>query len=777
MKSTPINSRGAGLMRKAGPEPGAAAIISRGIGTTIGSLAGFVMALRWSMIVVGVCGWLAAAAALAQGPEREPAARPEGRRFALLVGCTKYSALGPRYALQGPANDVALFERLLRDRFRFAETDIVRLVHTNPEAGQPRRANIVREMDRLVQEARAGDEVLILLSGHGSQQPDQTMAKDGVEGDEEDGLDEVFLPEDVKQPVQEAPTKRVPGIADDQLEAWLTALREHGAFVFFVVDTCHSGTMSRAADDDAASTTFRFVPREELATAEELAAAAAGASAKPQAKDDVAVKFGAAAGASRGGLAALYAVPPQALEQEHAMPPPSAGASEPRYGRLSYALNQVLLQAPAPLTYRELAQQITWQYRRWNWFPRPVLEASSLDREVLDKREWRDRSALLLTRTDDGVLQLNQGLAHGITIGSVMRVEPGVKVEPVGHVRVVGAGPMSATVEPTAFGNAPLFAAEKLVVPSRCEVVEVDYGRLQLSVRVLPLDAKLHASMVDRVQTLIAESAARKDSVVRPAAVGEAADVALLVGEKSVALRWRGEVADGATKDSAKAELFGPYPIDDERRPALLRDLRQIALVRNMYRLADAPEQNKPPSGKQPFGLKIDVERAAAGGGDWKTVDDVADARFADGDLLRIRLRNVGLASLDATVLYVDSRLGVRSHYPTLRAAQAGTYNTLAPRSSHEVTIKINDGTTGPEDVLVLAVLHEPPVSAHFAFLEQPGLTRADLRSLRGGARSPLDELLGASLGGGRGASRVDGPTTFAIRRIPLEVVPPQAKK
>lgn len=735
------------------------------------------------IVVVLACGALAAAESRAQMPSTAAApaagAPVEGRRFALLVGCTKYSALGPKYTLEGPANDVALFERLLRDRFRFAAADITRLVHANPMESRPTYANITRELDRLVAAVRRDDEVFILLSGHGSQQPDQRLAKDGVGGDEDDGLDEVFLPEDVREPLAKrsdadpaAPIARTPGLTDDQLEAWLAALVDRGARVFFVVDACHSGTMSRAGNDEEG--TFRFVPPEELATPEELSAAKGAAvaaglrqtTAKSQAKDDLDPRGDAAKITQRGTLSSFYAVPPHALEREQPMPPVGGSQTDPRYGRLCYAVNQVLQQTPTSLTYRELAQHVSRQYRNWSWFPQPVFEASALDREVLGSRDWPERASLRVTRTDDGALELDQGLAHGLTIGSVVRT---VEAPPPTHLRITKATPLAARVEPIELGDTPPVAAEKLVVPSRCEIVEIDRGRMQLAVGVAPLHVKQAdspaTSQLAAVRKLIDEIAERKDSVVRAVEGDETPDVTLLIGRESVALRRRGDV-------DAESKLFGPYPTDKRLRALLVRDLRQIALVTNLFRLAEIQEPKNPLRAKSPFGLAVDVERLPVGAEKWSPLDFTAP-RFVAGDTMRIRIRNIGTAPLDATVLYVDSHLSITSHYPTLRAARAGTYNTLEPRGAREVGIKINDSTVGREDVLVFAVLHQAPISAHFAFLEQPGLTRADLRTLRGDVRSPLDDLLAASLGGTRAATRADAPPTFAIRRIPLEVVGP----
>src|SRR5580704_11445950 len=104
------------------------------------------------------------------------ASAPKRAGYALLVGCTKYDHR-PRIApLIGPANDVELLRHVLQDSYGFDGKNIVTLSEAAAlEKGKdyrPVRKNIVRAMRELGEKAKVGDEVVILLSGHGSQQPD-----------------------------------------------------------------------------------------------------------------------------------------------------------------------------------------------------------------------------------------------------------------------------------------------------------------------------------------------------------------------------------------------------------------------------------------------------------------------------------------------------------------------------------------------------------------------------------------------------------------------------
>ncbi|MDA7922098.1 hypothetical protein N9B73_10105 [Verrucomicrobiales bacterium] len=59
-----------------------------------------------------------------------------------------------------------------------------------------------------------------------------------------DGLDELFLPADTTE--WNPATKTIEGaIIDDEIKEWVDEIRETGAFVWIVFDSCHSGTMTR----------------------------------------------------------------------------------------------------------------------------------------------------------------------------------------------------------------------------------------------------------------------------------------------------------------------------------------------------------------------------------------------------------------------------------------------------------------------------------------------------------------------------------------------------
>jgi hypothetical protein len=144
---------------------------------------------------------------------------------ALLIGINYY---GSKLELSGCINDVDNMQSYLVQEQGFVETDIVRLTDA-PESDkrhQPTRSNILRWVDWLVQNLKAGDSVFFQYSGHGSQVRDTS-------GDESDGRDETLVPSDYLKNGQ---------IIDDELRSRLAERIPQGASLCAVIDACHSGS-------------------------------------------------------------------------------------------------------------------------------------------------------------------------------------------------------------------------------------------------------------------------------------------------------------------------------------------------------------------------------------------------------------------------------------------------------------------------------------------------------------------------------------------------------
>src|SRR5262249_55935177 len=128
-----------------------------------------------------------------QGKPLPPA--PGGyNKYALLVGCSYYDHLPEHLHLWGPEHDVPMLANLLTKTFGFPEDNVRSLVGWPvDEKARPTRRNIEEAFQALIAKAGAGCQVVIYLSGHGTQVPipkEQTDVND-PRNPEPDGLDEV----------------------------------------------------------------------------------------------------------------------------------------------------------------------------------------------------------------------------------------------------------------------------------------------------------------------------------------------------------------------------------------------------------------------------------------------------------------------------------------------------------------------------------------------------------------------------------------------------------
>ena len=131
----------------------------------------------------------------------------------------------------------------LNGNFGYAREDMVLLTddQQNPMS-QPTKQNILRAMHWLVKDAQPNDSLffhysgtitqtatsvpILILTGHGGQTPD-------LDGDEEDGYDEVIYPVDFRN---------VGHIVDDEMHRIMVQSLRPGVRLTAIFDSCHSGS-------------------------------------------------------------------------------------------------------------------------------------------------------------------------------------------------------------------------------------------------------------------------------------------------------------------------------------------------------------------------------------------------------------------------------------------------------------------------------------------------------------------------------------------------------
>lgn len=150
----------------------------------------------------------------------------EGRKKALLVGINYF---GTSSELRGCINDVRKMKKALIGLYGFSDDPAAVVCLTDDATDsrfRPSRKNIIYGMKWLIKDAQPGDIFFFHYSGHGTQVPN-------TDGTEDDGMDEVILPEDFKENGV---------IKDDEIHACLVEPLPANCRLTAVMDCCHSGT-------------------------------------------------------------------------------------------------------------------------------------------------------------------------------------------------------------------------------------------------------------------------------------------------------------------------------------------------------------------------------------------------------------------------------------------------------------------------------------------------------------------------------------------------------
>jgi hypothetical protein len=678
-----------------------------------------------------------------------------GKKYALLVGCTYYEILPENLQLWGPGNDIPLMARLLTEEFGFDRTNVKQLVGWPKDPkGRPTYTNIAAGMEDLIRKADADTQVVIQFSGHGTQFPipkSQTDPND-PRNPEPDGFDEVFLPSDVKGWTEDSHEN---ALIDDQIGQWLDQLRDKGANVWIIFDCCHSGSMTRDTNQ---------VERQRVVKPQSLHVTdAAIAEARAKAEKAAERNRGSTQETSplalkpkpggKGSLVAFYAT--QSFEEAPELPRPEGASQVPEnyYGMLTYTLAEALRQRQSPITYRDLEQIIASRYRaeRKSRPPTPFAEGD-LDREVLGVTVWPKPTDLLLGRDNDK-LQVAAGELHGLTPDSILEVHPPAgdahkETEVLGYVKVTHLTPLTADVRPCAYTRdqkeTPEVGAGKLPDRARCRVVEQAFGDMRVKLAVAsdqqanPLKAAL--SLLDqRVAALVDTSVdeAKADWVLRTADVEKTRKAVLWQGEGRKLLDSQREREDAETARVAGQPVprlaFGGYSADDPKQLAadLNRDLQKIYKWQNVWRIAGTLGDSG--ARGNDYGLKLEVIKLE---GD-KEAGPLRENVVDPGQRVEIRLKNEGNDDLFVTLLYLDANFGIQTVFSeAIERKQAATEKGTITRDA-----------VGAEGLVVFAV----PLSAgnktkpDFSFLKQAPLGRVDDKIKGTPPRTPFGRLMAAA--------------------------------
>ena len=179
-------------------------------------------------------------------PLGEAVATDGYRRLALIVGVGEYKS--DRVPdLPGPAGDARRMYELLtgKNGYGFPKANVCMLLDEEATTAGFKQ----RFAQALIDRARANDVAVFYYAGHGSQTKDTNR-------DEPDEMDETFLLHDARS--DDASGKRHGDVTDDEMYGLLQRLHAKTSHVTVVLDSCNSGSATRAAD--AGTMVARFVP-------------------------------------------------------------------------------------------------------------------------------------------------------------------------------------------------------------------------------------------------------------------------------------------------------------------------------------------------------------------------------------------------------------------------------------------------------------------------------------------------------------------------------------
>ncbi|WP_238365068.1 caspase family protein [Mesobacterium pallidum] len=362
--------------------------------------------------------------------------------YALLVGASTYDNLEERFWLKGPANDVDLVATYLTTTSPVPfDAGNVMLLADGLEGGtKPTLAAIRAGFAAITAQLQPGDFVYLHFSGHGTQGPALDPST------EIDGLDEMFLPVDIG-PWNDTVGTVENALIDDEIGTLITAMRDTGATVWAVFDSCHSGTVTRAAPSGEEEVRMRKLDPSALGVPEAaMDAVQTRALPDPRARPQSPAGEALAADAP-GGFIAFYAAQTNETTPEKRLPKGQPGRRA--QGVFTYTIFETLAQNPG-VTYRQLGQEVLRRYAVQNLALSTPMFEGDLD-AVVFSGEAGTRVTQWPVREGDFGLTLNAGALQGLGAGDILAILPTAasgEDDALGYVEVAFSDTFTAELEP-----------------------------------------------------------------------------------------------------------------------------------------------------------------------------------------------------------------------------------------------------------------------------------------------------------------------------------------
>lgn len=627
---------------------------------------------------------------------------------ALIVGVSKYENLPEDLWLAGPKNDAVLVRDFLISNISrpFDEANIQILADGVDGAQIPTLAAIRSALQDMATKAEAGDFIYLHFSGHGTQAPAIDPST------EVDGLDELFLPADIGVwdnsvgAVQNA-------LVDDELGRLIDAIRSKGADIWAVFDSCHSGTVTRAAN--IADPLDREVSRQLSPSALGIGDAAIDA-AKPITRGQPTQDSGSSvegftdkAGTSEGSFVAFYAAQTNQTTPELRLPEGKLPREE--HGLFTFSLLEAVAQNPN-ISYRQLGQELLRKYSAMNRVqPTPLFEGD-LDLGVFSNEQAALVQQWPVTQAK-GQITINAGRLHGLSEGEILGM--------------VNAAGQSEIDEDLTFKVKTLTDLKATLLPISKTFVTVESNQFarkietgvsyDFTVATPPLE-----EMTDEIQAVVRSLGELKQDGLR-LEITEAstnADVQLMVRDDALWFVGRDGVlqANGVNKTPS---IIIEGKSSDALLTAVGENLARMARVKNVVQLGGI---------FRPSTMGVDVRFTAQNNSRTEplTLDSASVSKLIPGDIVFLKAKNTQAVPVDINVLYIGSDFSISHLYSARLNSNDGFDLDL---------FDITDGSFGRERIMVVATPAAPQSSVEdLSWLAQPRLER------RRGYQSDLGAML-----------------------------------
>ncbi len=381
-------------------------------------------------------------------------------RHALIVAIGNYPNPDENlWPVISSANDIPLIKNALIKNQNFNENNVMVLLDS-----QATKKGITDALDKLIDDVKKGDIVVIHFSSHGHQIEDDN-------NDEIDGLDEVIVPYGAVASYDENKFKELfkGYLRDDLFGEKITLLRNKlgkNGDVLVILDACHSGSGTRG-----------------IPTAKIRGGNSAMVSSKFKAGNfsavDTAGVFKESVTTKLSTDAATFVLISGAQAKEVNSECNDDNGNP--VGSLSYAFSKAISSLKGKITYQGLFSLIENIMLVKAEKQKPVLEGDGISRELFGGKYEKQQPffSIDIKQSKNDLIVLNGGFVTGISIGSVINFfEPGTSntsgKKPLGSGKIITASAFSSLVKldsinenliklnPWAFINELAYGAEKL---------------------------------------------------------------------------------------------------------------------------------------------------------------------------------------------------------------------------------------------------------------------------------------------------------------------------